>query len=122
ILIDPWMENPANPEDRRDPGDVDVILVTHGHSDHTGSLIALAKSKAPQATIAILELGDWLEGAHGVENVVGMNKGGTVEVAGVRFTQVHADHSSSWTNEDGTNIYLGEAAGYIVTLEDGTPI
>ncbi len=47
----------------------------------------------------------------------GMNKGGTVDVDGVRFTMTHAFHSSSF---DGN--YAGEPAGLVITLEDGLTV
>ena len=65
-----------------------------------------------------VELGDYLEGL-GVQNVIAFNKGGTVEVEGIRFTMVPASHSSSIGDGSGGIIYLGEANGYVVTLENG---
>ena len=57
---------------------------------------------------------DWLQG-QGVESVRDPNKGGTVELDGVKVTLTHAQHSSS-TN-DGT--YAGEPCGLVVEVEDG---
>jgi L-ascorbate metabolism protein UlaG (beta-lactamase superfamily) len=119
VLIDPWVTgNPVVPEQLADPGPADVILLTHGHSDHIGDVESLAERHSPEAVIAIVELGDYLE-RRGVESVVGMNKGGTVEAAGIRFTMVPASHSSSIADDQGNTIYLGEANGYVVTLENG---
>jgi len=117
VLIDPWVTgNPVVTDDLRDPGPADVILLTHGHSDHTGDVIDLASRHSPSAVLAMVELGDHLE-SKGVENVIGFNKGGTVEAAGLRFTMVDARHSSSLQDGD-TIVYTGEPAGYVVTLED----
>ncbi|HET7429746.1 MAG TPA: metal-dependent hydrolase [Gaiellales bacterium] len=117
VLIDPWVTgNPVVTDELRDPGPADVFLLTHGHSDHTGDVIDLASRHAPSAVLAMIELGDYLE-SKGVENVIGYNKGGTVEAAGLRFTMVDAHHSSSLQDGD-TIVYTGEPAGYIVTLED----
>jgi L-ascorbate metabolism protein UlaG (beta-lactamase superfamily) len=66
----------------------------------------------------MIEFGDYLEGL-GVENVIGYNKGGTVEAAGIRFTMVAASHSSSIGLPDGSILSMGEANGYIVVLENG---
>src|SRR5205085_2942598 len=77
-----------------------------------------AARHSPAAVLAMIELGDFLE-AKGVKNVIGYNKGGTTEAAGLRFTLVDAHHSSSFGEQDGTIVYTGEPAGYIVTLEDG---
>lgn len=119
VLIDPWVSgNPVVPEDLQDPGPADVFLLTHGHSDHTGDVVELAKKHSPQAVLAMLELGDFLE-TQGVENVIGFNKGGTAEAAGIRFTMVPASHSSSFGQADGSIVYCGEPIGYIVTMENG---
>jgi L-ascorbate metabolism protein UlaG (beta-lactamase superfamily) len=118
-LIDPWMTgNPVAPESLQDPGDVDLILLSHGHSDHTGDVIRLAKEKSPAAVMCMIELGDYL-GSKGVENIIGGNKGGTLSAEGVSVTLTHAFHSSSYGEEDGTIVYTGEPAGLIITLENG---
>jgi L-ascorbate metabolism protein UlaG (beta-lactamase superfamily) len=118
-LIDPWMTgNPVAPESLQDPGDVDLILLSHGHSDHTGDVIRLAREKSPAAVMCMIELGDYL-GSKGVENIIGGNKGGTLSAEGVSVTLTHAFHSSSYGEEDGTIVYTGEPAGLIITLENG---
>ena len=116
FLIDPWVTgNPKYPAGHK-IGHVDAILVTHGHFDHTADLIRIAKeSGAP--IIAIHEIGEWLKGK-GIDTARGMNKGGTQQVGSVAVTMTHAIHSSSFT-ENGQIIYLGEAAGYVLTFADG---
>jgi L-ascorbate metabolism protein UlaG (beta-lactamase superfamily) len=115
IYVDPWLDNPKCPDGEKQPERVDVIALTHGHSDHVGATVELSKRFAAEI-VALVELKGWLraQGAN-VGQMPGPNKGGTVEVAGVRFTLVNAFHSSS--SDDGA--YLGEAAGIVVTLEDG---
>ena len=55
----------------------------------------------------------------GVE-VIGFNKGGTVQARGLRVTMTHADHSAGdWSAAGEGPLYLGEAAGFVVELEDG---
>ncbi len=118
-LIDPWMTgNPVCPESLHDPGDVDLILLSHGHSDHTADVLRLAKEKSPAAVMCMIELGDYLT-SKGVENIIGGNKGGTLTAEGVSVTLTHAFHSSSYGEEDGTIVYTGEPAGLIITLENG---
>jgi L-ascorbate metabolism protein UlaG (beta-lactamase superfamily) len=118
VIIDPWLKgNPACPDDLKDPGELDIIAITHAHNDHMQDAVELAK-KTGAHVVCIVEIGDWLEGKQGVENVVGMNKGGTAEVAGIKFHMTDAKHSSSFNTADGT-IFGGEAAGFVIELETG---
>ncbi|HEX2506041.1 MAG TPA: metal-dependent hydrolase [Gaiellaceae bacterium] len=118
IYLDPWLENPACPESEREPDRVDVIALTHGHADHVGQTVELAKRFSP-AVVAMVEVSGFLE-RQGVEagSATAFNKGGTVEAAGVRFTMTDAKHSSSCP--DGR--YGGEAAGFVIQFEDGTRV
>ena len=119
ILIDPWLsQNPSTPDHLRDPGPVDAILVSHGHADHSGDVVELAQRHRPSAVVGMVELMGYFEGK-GVENTVGMNKGGTHEVLpGIRVTLTHAFHSSSIQDGDAL-VYTGEAAGFVIELENG---
>jgi len=70
--------------------------------------------------VASYEVSVWL-GSKGLQNVTGMNPGGTLKVLGLSITMVLVVHSSS-IEEDGKIIYLGVATGYVVTFEDGLTI
>ncbi len=119
VLFDPWVTgNPATPEGAADPGAVDLILVSHGHADHTGDLVRLAAEKTPQAVVGMVELMGWFE-SQGVANTVGINKGGSTEAAGQRVTMTQALHSSSVNAEDGSIVYTGEPAGFVLTIDSG---
>ena len=78
VLFDPWYTgNPVFPSELK-PTKADVILISHGHSDHITD--AAATAKATGATVVgIWEITSWL-GAKGVKSVEPMNKGGTIEV------------------------------------------
>jgi L-ascorbate metabolism protein UlaG (beta-lactamase superfamily) len=112
------MDNPKCPDGEKDPERADVIALSHGHSDHVGSAVDIAKKLSPEI-VAMVELKSWL-GEQGVNvgEVPGPNKGGTVEAAGIKFTLVNAFHSSSSADGD----YLGEAAGLVIGFENGTTI
>ena len=116
ILIDPWIEgNPSYPAGHR-LHRVDLLLITHGHVDHINDAVSVAKKFKP-TTVAIYEICQWLSGK-AVEDTAPMNKGGSIDVAGVRVTMTHAQHSSM-IEDGGQMIYAGEAAGYVVRLPDG---
>ena len=123
VLIDPWLQNnPACPDELKDPGHLDVIAITHGHNDHMQDVLGLARDTGA-TVIAIVEIGDWLE-TKGVKNVVAMNKGGTTEVGGIKFHMTHAVHSSAFYYEEEGKpgwevIHGGEATGYVIELETG---
>jgi L-ascorbate metabolism protein UlaG (beta-lactamase superfamily) len=119
IYVDPWLDgNPKCPESEKEPERIDVIALTHGHGDHVGKTVELAKRFSPEI-VAQVELKAWLgkQGAP-VGELPGSNKGGTVEAAGIRFTLVNAFHSSS----SGEGDYTGEACGIVVGLENGTTL
>jgi L-ascorbate metabolism protein UlaG (beta-lactamase superfamily) len=117
VLIDPWtVGNPACPAALKNPPRVDVILITHGHSDHLGDAIAIAAKHKPQV-VAIFELSLWLASKH-VANVLPMGKGGTQKVGEIEVTMVNAHHSSSIMDGDRL-IYSGEPAGYVVKFPGG---
>ncbi len=119
-LIDPWLTgNPACPDEARRVQRCDTILITHGHADHVGDTMDIAR-RTGATVIAMVEIAEWLSGK-GVRNVVGMNKGGTVGFGNCRATMVHAYHSSSIRDGD-RSLYGGEAAGFVVTLPNGAPV
>ena len=119
IYIDPFLNgNPKCPEAEQQPERVDMIALTHAHGDHVGDTVDLAKQHSP-TVVAQVELSAWLN-KQGVDEgkLPAPNKGGTVDVDGVKFTLTNAFHSSA-TPDGG---YGGEAAGIVVELEDGTKV
>lgn len=118
VYVDPWLGNPKCPQAERRPERVDLIALTHGHTDHVGETVELARRfRCP--VVALVELRSWLARQGLPEDMTqAPNKGGTVTIDGISITLTDANHSSS--GPDGG--YLGEPAGLIVALEDGTAL
>lgn len=95
----------------------DVIFLTHGHNDHVGDTIEIAKASGA-LVVAPNELAVWL-GWQGLETH-GMNIGGACEFdfGTVKFTK--AFHSSSYTTDDQQLIYMGMPAGILFMAEGKT--
>jgi L-ascorbate metabolism protein UlaG (beta-lactamase superfamily) len=116
LLIDPWIDgNPSYPAGHALTR-VDLLLITHGHSDHFNDAVSIARRFQP-AVVAIFEICQWL-GSKGVKNVAPMNKGGSQNVRGVTVTMTQAQHSSH-IEDEGRMVYAGEPAGYVVGLPNG---
>lgn len=130
IYIDPWLGNPKAPAAAKNVDRADLILVTHGHADHVGQTVELAK-KTNARLLTIAELGTYF-GTQGVAtgNIIRMNKGGTATAipgTPIKVTLIRADHSSVVTYTDpNTKVTSltpgGEAVGYIIHLENGLRI
>ncbi len=120
ILIDPWVKgNPACPESEKDIKQVDLMLCTHGHFDHIGDAVEIAKKFNPKV-IGIFELCSWME-SKGVKQIASMNKGGTQKVGDIKVTMVHAVHSCGIKDGDQI-VYGGEACGYVIEFSNGVKI
>ena len=117
ILIDPFLQhNPSCPPDRKRIDKCDLILVTHAHSDHNADVIPVAEATGA-TVVTMVELAGWFQ-SKGVKNVVDMNKGGTWRMGDIAVTMVHALHSAG-IEDNGQTLYGGEAAGFVVRLENG---
>ena len=114
IITDPWLGNPNCPPAFAKPEAVkpiDLIVVSHGHSDHIGDVVGVARAtNAPVA--CMFEVGLYLT-EKGLQNVKDMSIGGTQEVAGVTLTMTQATHSGSIVDA-GRIVYLGGAAGLVL--------
>jgi L-ascorbate metabolism protein UlaG (beta-lactamase superfamily) len=115
LLFDPFLtNNPSCPHAAKRVGAVDIILVTHGHSDHCEDAAMLARETGA-TVVASPELAAWL-GRQGAKHLRPMNIGGRQNLSGLEIAMVPAVHSSS--APDGS--CLGPATGFVVRF-DGAP-
>lgn len=116
ILIDPWLDNPKAPPGAKEIAKVDLILVSHGHADHLGNTVEVAR-RTRARVIAIYEVALYLQRA-GVEETIGINISGSTDVDGIQVTMVEAKHSGAV--EAGKELFPGgEPAGYVIKFENG---
>ncbi len=113
VLIDPFFTgNPAFVSDKAAAiKGVSHIVLTHGHSDHVGDTLDIAKANGATVTTNY-DLGLWLV-SKGLEKLNPMNTGGTTSLGGFSVTMVRADHSSG-DIANGMPIYLGNPCGVII--------
>lgn len=136
LLIDPWLGNPANPEakDGKDPlvaiPKVDYILLTHGHRDHVGDAVEIAKKTGavlitnPELAGNLVKLADFPARQAQTDDIMGI--GGEIQIADgeVTVAMTPAIHSSSVFNpKAGPNeperAYGGNPAGFVVAIKNG---
>lgn len=117
ILIDPFISGNEACDLDADTVKTDIILLTHGHNDHVGDTMEIAK-RNDALVVAPNELANYLE-AKGL-NTHPMHIGGKhdFDFGRVKFTQ--AFHGSAFTEEDGTIVYTGMPAGILLTIDGRT--
>lgn len=120
LLIDPWLTgNPALAETQRDAALTGAthIILTHTHFDHVVDVLPLAKALKIPVVGQYDLMGFWGE-SEGIDTI-GFNKGGTVDLGGVKLAMVPASHSSTFTTEEGLRA-SGSEVGYMLMSEGHT--
>jgi L-ascorbate metabolism protein UlaG (beta-lactamase superfamily) len=139
LLIDPWLGNPSNPEakDGKDPlasvPKVDYILITHGHRDHVGDAVEIAKKTGavlvsnPELAGNLVKLAGFPAKQAETDAVMGI--GGEIQIADgeVTVAMTPAVHSSSVFNPkagptDAERAYGGNPAGFVLIVKGGPTI
>ncbi len=109
--MDPFLTGNPKASTSADKLDCDIICITHGHGDHLGDAVDIARRTG--ATIAsIVELSDWLEKT-GVKSV-GFNVGRSTKIGGTTVTMVPAFHSSS-IGAPGLEFSAAMAVGMVIS-------
>ncbi|MBL1226171.1 metal-dependent hydrolase [Enterococcus sp. BWR-S5] len=116
LLIDPFITGNPVSDLISDEVNTDVILVTHGHDDHLGDMVPIAK-KNDALLVSIVEIANFAE-KQGISSH-GMNLGGKHEFFFGRVQFVPALHSSGYDYQ-GETLYMGEPAGIIFQAEGKT--
>jgi L-ascorbate metabolism protein UlaG (beta-lactamase superfamily) len=139
LLIDPWLSNPSNPEakDGKDPlasvSKVDYILITHGHRDHVGDAVEIARKTGavlicnPELAGNLVKLAGFPSKQAETDAIMGI--GGEINIADgeVTVAMTPAVHSSSVYNPkagptEAERAYGGNPAGFVIMIKGGPTI
>lgn len=117
LLVDPWLTgNPVLPEDQHATAieGATHLLLTHAHFDHITDILPLAHKLGIPVVGQYDLLGHWEE--HEKIDVIGFNKGGTVQLGEVAVSMVPASHSTSTSGQDGPKV-TGSEIGFMIAGE-----
>jgi L-ascorbate metabolism protein UlaG (beta-lactamase superfamily) len=131
ILIDPWITNPLNPNGKQDLADlkkVDLILISHGHADHVGDAVEIAKRTKAKLVTSFDQAQAYVRYLGFPSDQVGVdsagNVGGTISFfdGEVKITLVNAIHGSTLTaKEKGADVPYpaGNPIGFVIAVRNG---
>jgi L-ascorbate metabolism protein UlaG (beta-lactamase superfamily) len=120
VLVDPFLTGNPRAAASADEVPADLILVSHGHGDHVGDAVTIARRTGAKV-VCNYEIGLWLQETQGLpaDQVVGMQHGGGASFDGIgRVKLTPAFHGS--VLPDGT--YGGNPCGFYITFADGTTV
>lgn len=114
VLVDPYFAADPSLAPEAEKDGVDLVLVTHDHSDHVGDTVGICQRTGAMVGAAVGTSGALIARGVPATQVVGggFNMGGTIEVKGVKATMTQAYHTSD----------SGAPAGYIIQMPDGLTV
>jgi L-ascorbate metabolism protein UlaG (beta-lactamase superfamily) len=130
LVVDPWITNPANPNGKKDLEaltKVDLIFLTHGHGDHIGDTVEIAK-KTGAKLVAMFDLQKTMVAYKGfpekqADRATTGNFGGVLSLLDgevlVKF--IPAVHGDSMDTDKGP-VYAGRAGGFLISVRGGPSI
>lgn len=130
LVVDPWITNPANPNGKKDLEaltKVDLIFLTHGHGDHIGDSVEIAK-KTGAKLVATFDLQKAMVAYKGfpekqAERATTGSFGGVLSLLDgevlVKF--IPAVHGDSMDTDKGP-VYAGRAGGFLISVKGGPSI
>lgn len=131
LLIDPWLENPLNPNGKTDLANlkqVDLILITHGHFDHVGNAAAIAKQTRAKL-VSTADLGQAMVAFGGYpKDLVTLetqgNFGGELNLLNgeVKVAFIPAVHSSTIASDGSPATFAGNPGGFLISVNNGPVI
>jgi L-ascorbate metabolism protein UlaG (beta-lactamase superfamily) len=118
VLVDPFLTGNPKAAAKVDEVPADLILISHGHGDHVGDAVAIAKRTGAKV-LTNYEISEWLKKSLPAGQILGLQHGGGTSLAGIgRVKLTLAFHGSALP--DGSN--GGNPCGFLITFPDGIKV